>query len=44
MRTESELVIKSRNVISKRLEEHGYQFKFDTMKKTLEYLKTTNSL
>lgn len=38
IRTEAELVLKSRNVIPKRLLENGFQFKFDTLEKALENL------
>lgn len=34
--TEAELVLKSRNVIPKRLQENGFQFKFDTLEKALK--------
>jgi uncharacterized protein len=33
IRTETELVLKSRNVIPKRLQENGFQFEFDTLEK-----------
>jgi uncharacterized protein (TIGR01777 family) len=38
IRTEAELVLKSRNVIPKRLLENGFQFKFDTLEKALKNL------
>lgn len=38
IKTESELVLKSRNVIPKRLLENGFQFKFDTLEKALKNL------
>lgn len=38
IRTESELVLKSRNVIPKRLQENGFQFDFDTLEKALKDL------
>ena len=38
IRTEPELVLKSRNVIPKRLQENGFQFEFDTLEKTLKDL------
>lgn len=38
IRTETELVLKSRNVIPKRLQENGFQFEFDTLEKTLKNL------
>lgn len=38
IRTETELVLKSRNVIPKRLQENGFQFEFDTLEKTLKDL------
>ena len=38
IRTEAELVLKSRNVIPKRLHENGFQFEFDTLEKTLRNL------
>ncbi|MRX38847.1 TIGR01777 family protein [Flavobacterium sp. LC2016-23] len=38
IRTEPELVLKSRNVIPKRLQENGFQFEFDTLDKTLKDL------
>ena len=38
IRTESELVLKSRNVIPKRLQENGFQFEFDTLEKALKDL------
>ncbi|BFM42415.1 TIGR01777 family oxidoreductase [Flavobacterium sp. CFS9] len=38
IRTETELVLKSRNVIPKRLQENGFEFKFDTLEKALKNL------
>lgn len=38
IKTESELVLKSRNVIPKRLLENGFQFKFDSLEKALKNL------
>jgi uncharacterized protein (TIGR01777 family) len=38
MRTETELVLKSRNVVSKRLEEENFEFKFSTLDKALKDL------
>lgn len=38
IKTEIELVLKSRNVIPKRLLENGFQFKFDTLEKALKNL------
>ncbi|WP_166926176.1 TIGR01777 family oxidoreductase [Flavobacterium poyangense] len=38
IRTEPELVLKSRNVIPKRLLENGFQFEFDTLEKALKNL------
>lgn len=38
IRTETELVLKSRNVIPKRLLENGFKFKFDTLEKALKNL------
>lgn len=38
IKTESELVLKSRNVIPKRLLENGFQFEFDTLEKALKNL------
>lgn len=38
MGTETELVLKSRNVIPKRLEENGFKFKYDTLGKALKAL------
>lgn len=38
IKTESELVLKSRNVIPKRLLENDFQFKFDTLEKALKNL------
>lgn len=38
IRTEAELVLKSRNVIPKRLLENGFKFKFDTLEKALKNL------
>lgn len=37
--TETELVLKSRNVIPKRLLENGFEFEFGTLEKTFENLK-----
>ncbi|MEC4004523.1 TIGR01777 family oxidoreductase [Flavobacterium sp. SUN052] len=36
--TETELVLKSRNVIPKRLQENGFTFEFDTLEKTFKNL------
>lgn len=36
--TETELVLKSRNVIPKRLQENGFTFKYDSVEKTFENL------
>ncbi|MDP2672806.1 MAG: TIGR01777 family oxidoreductase [Nanoarchaeota archaeon] len=36
--TESELVLKSRNVIPKRLHEHGFNFEYDNLKKAFDNL------
>ncbi|TGD57036.1 TIGR01777 family oxidoreductase [Flavobacterium humi] len=36
--TETELVLKSRNVIPKRLQENGFEFTFDTLQKTFRNL------
>lgn len=36
MRTETELIVKSRWVIPERLEQEGFQFTFDTIEKTLQ--------
>ncbi|TPN81351.1 TIGR01777 family oxidoreductase [Aquimarina algicola] len=36
--TETELVLKSRNVVPKKLEEHGFQFSFSDLKKALQSL------
>jgi len=36
IRTQAELVLKSRNVIPKRLQENGFQFEFDTLEKALK--------
>lgn len=36
--TETELVLKSRNVIPKRLQENGFTFKYDSLEKTFENL------
>jgi uncharacterized protein len=38
IRTQAELVLKSRNVIPKRLEKNGFQFEFDTLEKALKNL------
>jgi uncharacterized protein len=38
--TEPELVLKSRNVIPKRLTDHDFEFEFDTLDKALENLKS----
>ncbi|MCV2483894.1 TIGR01777 family oxidoreductase [Flavobacterium sp. SH_e] len=38
IRTETELVLKSRNVVPKRLLENGFQFKFATLEKALKIL------
>ncbi|MCC9071833.1 TIGR01777 family oxidoreductase [Flavobacterium sp. F-65] len=38
IRTEAELILKSRNVIPKRLQENGFQFEFDTIEKALKNL------
>jgi uncharacterized protein (TIGR01777 family) len=38
IRTEAELILKSRNVIPKRLQENGFQFEFDTLEKALKNL------
>jgi uncharacterized protein (TIGR01777 family) len=38
IRTETELVLKSRNVIPKRLQENGFKFEFDTLEKTFKNL------
>lgn len=38
IRTEPELVLKSRNVIPKRLQQNGFQFDFDTLEKALKNL------
>jgi len=38
IKTEPELILKSRNVIPKRLEENGFQFKYKSLKETLENL------
>ena len=38
LRTETELLLKSRKVVSKKLEELGFQFKFKTFKKAVEDL------
>ncbi|GAA6767597.1 hypothetical protein AAFH68_35460 [Flavobacterium sp. CGRL1] len=38
IRTETELVLKSRNVVPKRLLENEFQFKFDTLEKALQNL------
>jgi uncharacterized protein (TIGR01777 family) len=38
--TEPELVLKSRNVIPKRLQENGFEFKFDTLVKTFKSISS----
>ena len=38
IRTQAELVLKSRNVIPKRLQENGFQFEFDTLEKAFKNL------
>jgi uncharacterized protein (TIGR01777 family) len=38
IRTQPELVLKSRNVIPRRLEENGFEFEFDTLEKTFKNL------
>lgn len=38
IKTESELVLKSRNVIPKRLQQYGFQFEFSSLEKALENL------
>ena len=38
IKTEPELILKSRNVIPKRLEENGFQFKYKSINETLENL------
>lgn len=38
IQTETELVLKSRNVIPKRLQENGFTFKFNTLEKTFKNL------
>lgn len=38
IKTETELVLKSRNVISKRLQENGFQFEYDTLEKAIRNL------
>ncbi|MEN2400218.1 TIGR01777 family oxidoreductase [Flavobacterium sp. MC2016-06] len=38
IRTEPELVLKSRNVIPKRLQENGFEFEFDSLEKALKNL------
>ena len=40
--TETELVLKSRNVIPKRLQENGFTFKYDSVDKTFENLLQKN--
>ena len=39
---ESELVLKSRNVIPKRLQENGFTFNYDSAEKTFENLLQKN--
>ena len=41
--TETELVLKSRNVIPKRLQEKGFTFEFDTIEKTFKDLLNDNN-
>jgi len=43
IRTEPELILKSRNVIPKRLEESGFQFNYMSVKETLENLTNSKS-
>ena len=38
IRTETELVLKSRNVIPKRLQENGFEFQYDTLEKAFKNL------
>jgi uncharacterized protein (TIGR01777 family) len=38
IKTESELILKSRNVIPRRLQENGFTFKYDTVEKAFENL------
>lgn len=38
IKTETELVLKSRNVIPKRLQENGFQFEYDTLEKAIKNL------
>ncbi|WP_026673924.1 TIGR01777 family oxidoreductase [Alkalihalobacterium bogoriense] len=38
IKTETELVLKSRWVLPERLQQEGYQFKFDTLEKTLDHI------
>jgi NAD dependent epimerase/dehydratase family enzyme len=38
IKTESELVLKSRNVIPKRLQQNGFTFKYDTLEKAFDNL------
>ncbi len=38
IKTETELVLKSRNVIPKRLQENGFRFEYDTLEKTIQNL------
>ncbi|UOE94648.1 TIGR01777 family oxidoreductase [Alkalihalobacillus sp. LMS39] len=38
IKTETELVLKSRWVLPERLQQEGYQFKFDTLEKTLHHI------
>ena len=38
IRTQTELVLKSRNVIPRRLQENGFEFKFETLEKTFQNL------
>ena len=38
IRTETELVLKSRNVIPRRLQENGFTFEYDTLEKAFKNL------
>jgi uncharacterized protein len=38
IKTETELVLKSRNVIPQRLQENKFQFEFDTLEKAIKNL------